>query len=157
MSDTRIRVTATVDAPTAVVFDYLASPHRHKEFDASGMVGTDEFDEPITKTGQVFRMNMERGPADARIEYQVDNTVTKFKANRKVAWAVGEVDGDPYGWTWRYDLSPKGKNEQKTLVTLTYDWADATDHTVKTMHLPLFSEADLEASLKLLGKVVKHR
>ena len=58
MTDTSIRVTRKVGAAAAVVFDLLANPDRHHEIDASGMVGDDEDASPITKVGQVFRMNM---------------------------------------------------------------------------------------------------
>jgi hypothetical protein len=150
-------VTATVHAPPAVVFDLLATPHRHHEIDVSGTVGADEFDEPITKTGQVFRMNMTFEDADGKTEYQTDNLVTKFKANRKIAWALVDEDGRRMGWFWRYDLSPKGKNDQKTLVRLTYDWGDATPETVDRFAVPALSEADLERSLVLLQKAVKGR
>lgn len=155
MSETSVHVTATVHAQPAIVFDLLATPHRHHEVDASGTVGADEFDEPITKTGQVFRMNMIQQGDDDSTEYQTDNLVTKFKANRKIAWAPVDGEGKKLGWFWRYDLSPKGKNDQKTLVRLTYDWGDATPEMLEKFGVPSFGEADLEKSLGLLAEVVR--
>lgn len=148
-------MTTTLNVAVGRVFDLLASPYRHREFDASKMVVSDETGDPITKIGQVFRMNMCRMTPDGPFEYQTDNHVTKFKPNRKVAWAVAEKDGEPLGWFWRYDLSVKGKRDQKTLLTLTYDWGDASDRTVKAVGLPVFTTEDLSASLALLDKVLR--
>ncbi len=148
-------MTNTLNVPVGRVFDLLASPYRHREFDASKMVVSDETGDPITKVGQVFRMNMCRMTADGPVEYQTDNHVTKFKPNRKIAWAVADKDGEPGGWFWRYDLSVKGKRDQKTLLTLTYDWGDASDRTVRAVGLPAFNESNLQDSLTLLEKVLK--
>ena len=120
MTDTSIRVTRKVGAAAAVVFDLLANPDRHHEIDASGMVGDDEDASPITKVGQVFRMNMSSGDG-AGEKYQVDNHVTQFQPNRRIAWEVGLVDGERLGWTWCYDLEPHGQD--KSEVALTYDWS----------------------------------
>lgn len=145
-------VTVTVPVPTAVVFDLLATPHRHHEVDASGMVGTDEEDAPITKTGQVFRMNMAHRSDGPVQEYQTDNHVTEFEPNRRIAWAVAPVDGEVLGWVWRWDLEPDG--DSKTRVTLTYDWTDtSTEHRAK-YNVPAFEHDDLAASVKLLEEAL---
>ena len=154
MSETDLHVTSTVNVPVSRVFDLLASPHRHRDFDASGMVVSDEWNEPITKVGQVFRMNMCCIDGDQRIEYQSDNHVTKYKANRKIAWATAAKDGEPFGWFWRYDVSSKGKRDQKTLVTLTYDWGDASPAVRKKYGVPLLGVDDLRHSLELLEKTL---
>lgn len=155
MPDTSLRVTATINATPAVVFDLLASPHRHHELDASGMVGADEEDTPITKVGQVFRMNMTFRADDGKVtDYQTDNHITAFEPNRVIAWSVAPVDGEPLGWTWRYELAPKKKNDEKTKVALVYDWTGITEESKKQYGVPAFDEDDLDASLSLLKKAL---
>jgi hypothetical protein len=150
--ETRTTVTATVHAPAAVVFDLLATPHRHHQADASGMVGADEDDLPITKTGQVFRMNM-TGNGDGRtVEYQTDNHVTAFTPNRAIGWAVAPSNGEPLGWTWRWDLEPDG--DDRTTVSLTYDWTATSVENREKYGLPAFGVEELTASVKLLEAAV---
>jgi hypothetical protein len=153
VTDTSIRVTRKVHAAAAVVFDLLATPHRHHEIDASGMVGADDDAPPITKVGQVFRMNMSwRGDGEPE-EYQVDNHVTEFEPNRRIAWEVGLVDGERLGWTWRYDLEPHG--DDKSDVALTYDWSGVSEDGRRQYGVPVFDADNLEASLELLDQAVK--
>jgi hypothetical protein len=153
VTDTYVRVTRKVNAAPAVVFDVLATPHRHHELDASGMVGADEYDAPITKAGQVFRMNMTGVEDGQPVEYQVDNRVFAFKPNRVIAWTVAEAGGEPLGWSWRYDLAPHG--DHKSEVTLTYEWTGMSDADREEYGVPSFGEAELTASLDLLAKVVR--
>jgi hypothetical protein len=145
-------VTATVHAPPAVVFDLLATPHRHHEVDASGTVGGNDEDSPITKIGQIFRMNMTHAGADQTVEYQTDNHVTAYTPNRSIAWQVAPVDGEPLGWRWQWELEPKG--EDRTTVSLTYDWTGTPPENVAKYGVPMFDERDLTKSLALLESAV---
>lgn len=155
MAATRLQVSGVVDAPAGRVFDLLASPYRHCELDPSGMVGAAVEDDPVTKVGQVFRMNMTWTGKDGTTSYQTDNHVTAFKANRAIAWAVAPADGEPFGWTWRWELEVKGKRDQKTKVTLTYDWSDADESTRRRYGVPLFDETALRRSVDLLAQVAE--
>ncbi|MGI9156810.1 MAG: SRPBCC family protein [Marmoricola sp.] len=152
MPDTSISVAATVPVPAAVIFDLLASPDRHHEVDASGTVGADVDDAPITKTGQVFRMTMTYDGGEKRVEYQTDNHVTEFEPNRRIAWAVAPVGGEVLGWVWRWDLQPDGDSRSK--VSLTYDWTSASAENQELYGVPVFDEHDLESSVKLLEKAL---
>ena len=152
VTDTSIRVTRKVGAAAAVVFDLLANPDRHHEIDASGMVGDDEDASPITKVGQVFRMNMSSG-SGAGEKYQVDNHVTQFQPNRRIAWEVGLVDGERLGWTWCYDLEPQGHD--KSEVALTYDWSAASPGAREEHAPPVFGPDQLAASLDLLDAALR--
>lgn len=151
---TRTSITAerTVKAKKGRVFDLLANPDRHCDIDASGMVVSDADSKPVTKVGNVFRMNMRRSDgAGGSVDYQTDNHVTAFEPNRRIAWAVAPADGDLLGWEWRYELEPDG---DKTRVSLTYDWAQAGPATVERFNLPGFDVAALEASLALVEKAL---
>lgn len=154
MTDTSIRVTRKVGAAAAVVFDLLANPDRHHEIDASGMVGDDEDASPITKVGQVFRMNMSSVNGSAK-RYQVDNHVTQFEPNRRIAWEVGLVDGERLGWTWCYDLEPHG--DDKSDVSLTYDWSAVSPEARAEYEVPVFGPDQLAASLDLLDSALRKR
>lgn len=152
---TSLSASATFTASIARTFDLLASPYRHHEFDASGMVGESVEDDPITKRGQVFRMRMHHTGSDGRItDYETANHVVALEPNRTIAWAPGPVDGDPLGWLWRWDLKVKGKRDQKVKITLTYDWSGAPAETVARYHVPLVDEAGLERSVRMLGALV---
>ena len=115
-------VTRTIAATPGQIFAVLSDPSRHQDTEPGDWVRDAIDTEPITRTGQIFAMNMflERigGP------YVIHNLVTAFEPDRAIGWAPGRLDnaGDhrPGGWTWRYDLAPNGAG---TDVTLTYDWS----------------------------------
>ncbi|MCW2781616.1 MAG: polyketide cyclase [Marmoricola sp.] len=143
MSDTRIKVSTKIKASPGRVFDILATPQKHPQTDASGMVLSDANTSPITKVGQVFRMNMKGADGSAR--YQTDNHVTAYKPSRVIAWRTAPADGEPLGWEWRYELALTKKG--KTEVTLTYDWTGTSAENLRKYDVPTFSAEDLEASL----------
>lgn len=134
------------------VFDLLANPDRHSDIDASGTVVSDANSKPVTKVGNVFRMNMRRPDGvGGSVDYQTDNHVTAFEPNRTIAWAVAPAGGEVLGWEWRYELVPDG---DKTRISLTYDWAQAGPAAVERFNLPSVDVAALEASLELVEKAL---
>ena len=151
MTDKRITVQRTIDAPTQAVFDVLSNPERHPELDGSGFVVSDEKTDRITATGQVFRMNMS-GPHMGG-DYQTDNTVTGYDPNHLLAWQTAPADTPPPGWEWVWELVAQGS--ESTEVTLTYDWSNVSDPDVlKKVRFPLVSESELEESLGRLAAAV---
>ena len=56
--DRKLEVSRTIDAPADQVFDLLTLPERHKEFDGSGMVVSDDRSQRIQAVGDVFTMNV---------------------------------------------------------------------------------------------------
>lgn len=154
VSETSTCVTAKVHAPAAVIFDLLATPHRHHEVDASGTVGADDDSTPITKVGQVFRMNMTFSDANGVVtDYQTDNHVIAFTPNRLVEWAVAPADEEVLGWSWRWELDPDG--DDQTVVSLTYDWSDTSAENKERFGVPVFGAEDLTASVKLLETALR--
>jgi uncharacterized protein YndB with AHSA1/START domain len=151
MTDKRITVQRTIDAPTTAVFDVLSNPERHPELDGSGFVLSDEKTDRITGTGQVFRMNMS-GPHMGG-DYQTDNTVTGYDANHLLAWQTAPADTDPPGWEWVWELEAKGPDA--TEVTLSYDWSRVTDPQIlEKVSFPLVPASALEGSLARLAAAV---
>ena len=49
-----------IEAPAAVIFKILASPHRHKDFDGSVMLRVAVFDRPVSAAGDTVTMKMHR-------------------------------------------------------------------------------------------------
>lgn len=94
-----------VPAPPEKVFELLADPRRHREFDGSGTL-RDAVDGPARLSqGAVFGMNMHIGGP-----YQMTNTVVEFEEGRRIAWqprptnaAASKVIG---GRIYRYELEP---------------------------------------------------
>ncbi|WP_431843010.1 SRPBCC family protein [Calidifontibacter indicus] len=147
----KITVTRTIEAPADAVFEVLTNPKRHREFDGSGFVRSEDQGDRITATGQVFTMNMEGDHMGG--EYKTDNHVTGYVKDKLVAWQTAPAGTEPKGWEWVWELEPNGQRE--TQVSLTYDWSKVTDK--KLLHkisFPLVPEADLEESLQLLASVV---
>ena len=147
----KITVTRTIEAPADAVFEVLTNPKRHREFDGSGFVRSEDQGDRITATGQVFTMNMEGDHMGG--EYKTDNHVTGYVKDKLVAWQPAPAGTEPKGWEWVWELEPNGQRE--TQVSLTYDWSKVTDK--KLLHkisFPLVPEADLEESLQLLSSVV---
>jgi hypothetical protein len=109
---------------------------------------------PITGTGQIFAMNMYLTQAGG--DYVTYNLVNVFDKDRVIGWIPGQLDNAGNhaagGWLWRYDLAP---NEDRTEVTLTYDWS-ATSHEFRDRvgGMPLFGEDYLSASLVTLERCV---
>ena len=100
-----------VQAPAERVFDLLADPARHAEFDGSGTVrGRLRGPERLAR-GTRFGMRMRMG-----VPYVISNTVVEFEEGRRIAWRhVGRH-------VWRYELEPVAGG---TRVTETFDWSGA--------------------------------
>lgn len=144
-------MTRTIEAPADAVFEVLTNPKRHREFDGSGFVRSEDQGDRITATGQVFTMNMEGDHMGG--EYKTDNHVTGYVKDKLVAWQTAPAGTEPKGWEWVWELEPNGQRE--TQVSLTYDWSKVTDkELLQKISFPLVPEADLEESLQLLSSVV---
>lgn len=88
-----------VAAPAADIFDLLASPARHAEFDGSGTVrGARGSRTPERLSlGATFGMQMRLGAP-----YAILNEVVEFEEERLIAWRHFA------GHIWRYRLEPLG-------------------------------------------------
>lgn len=104
-----ISETRVVDAPPEAVFDLLASPRRHREFDGSGSVrdvlpGTPERLGPGDEFGMAMRLGL---------PYRITNRVVEFEEGRRIAWRHFA------GHRWRYLLEPVDGG--RTRVTEQFD------------------------------------
>lgn len=128
MADTprSVEVSRRINAPAARIFEILATPQRHAEFDGSGMLRAAETDQRISGVGETFTLNMHRLGRD----YQMINHVVEFEADRLITWepAPGDIEtaggdssriGLPSGYRWGYRLDPDG--DTATVVTEVFD------------------------------------
>lgn len=122
MSDTRISVSATVDAPVERVFALLADPDRHPDIDGSGTVRASHTHLAITEAGDVFVMEMNH---PTRGHYRVENHVVRYESDRALAWAPAAVGAKPSGHIWGWEL--ESDSDDRTVVRHYHDWADVTD------------------------------
>jgi hypothetical protein len=155
MTDAHTRVTLVVPVKPGRLFDLLATPYRLPEIDPTGTVVSDDNSSPVTAAGQVFRMNMLSGGAGDRLTYLAEHHVDAFEHNRLIGWRVVPVDGDPGGWSWRFQLTPIEGKKKRTEVTLTYDWSQVSEANAARFGIPDRDAADLEACLTRLAMAAK--
>lgn len=97
-----------VDAPAERIFDLLADPRRHPDFDGSGSVRGAVSGPQRLSLDARFGMDMRLG-----VPYRVSSQVKEFEEGRRIAWAhLG-------GHRWRYQLDPLPGGG--TRVTETFD------------------------------------
>ncbi|NBH09970.1 SRPBCC family protein [Amycolatopsis sp. SID8362] len=150
-----VTATLTFPVPAERVFAVLADPTTHAAIDGTGWVREPVDPAPLTRTGQLFRMDMFHG-SRAVGDYQVVNRVEVFDAPRAIGWVTGhrKADGELEfgGWLWRYDLTPLGA--ASTGVTLSYDWSAVPQHIRdRGISFPPFGPGHLENSLRHLAEL----
>jgi hypothetical protein len=117
-----VEVSRRIQAPAAQIFEILATPQRHKDFDGSDMVQEALFEGSLSAVGDTFNMKMHRLGRD----YLMINRVVEFESDRRIFWepAPGDADtaggdpsriGIPAGYRWGYILAPDA--EDATVVT----------------------------------------
>ena len=157
MSGECVSATTTISAPADQVFAVLADPTQHASIDGTGWV-CDALDrEPITGSGQVFRMGMYH-PDHPDGSYEIHNRVLAFEPPSAIAWKPGHLSDETGelgfgGWTWRYDLSQPAPGD--TEVTLTYDWSAVGAGPREYLRFPPFPPDHLHNSLTHLAALVE--
>lgn len=147
MSDIEIVETGTpyvvsraivIDAPAERIFDLLADPRRHADFDGSGSVKRSISGPQRLSLGAKFGMDMRMV-----VPYRVSSQVKEFDEGRRIAWAhLG-------GHRWRYELEPV---EGGTRVTETFDWSTArSPRFIELMKYPAKNLSAIERTLERLA------
>ena len=131
--------TKFVPAPPQAIFDVLADPARHCEFDGSGTVQKVRSDAPSRLAlDATFGMDMKMG-----MKYRITNTVVEFDEPHQIGWRHFG------GHIWRYILVPV---EGGTMVTEQFDWKDNKSHLMlKVMGAFAKNTKSIEATLDRLG------
>ncbi len=164
MTEESVTTTTTVGAPVEVVFDVLADSSTHEAIDGTGWVRQPLNENRLTEVGQVFRMAMFH-PNHPEKDYEMSNRVEVLDRPRVIAWRPGQAPDDRGnlmgnaelqfgGWIWRYDLAPVG--DDRTEVTLTYDWSGVPAHN-RGIQFPPFDRAHLDNSLEHLAALAEAR
>jgi hypothetical protein len=123
-----VKVSRRIGAPAPRIFEILANPQRHMDFDGSGMLRGAVIDRPISNVGDTFMMKMHRLGDD----YLMLNYVVEFEPDRRIFWEPAPGDpsraegndpskvGIPAGYRWGYILVPDG--DDATVVTEVFDY-----------------------------------
>ena len=131
-----------VDAAPNEIFDLLADPSRHAEFDGSGTVQDTQSSVPERLSeGAKFGMKMKLG-----VPYPITNTVVEFVENEQIAWRhMGRH-------VWRYSLEPVDGGA-RTKVTEEFDWRPAIfPPALKAINAPRDNAASIEKTLANLAE-----
>jgi hypothetical protein len=153
MDAERIEVTRTVPAEPAAIFAVLTDPQGHVAIDASGML-MDAEGERVTALGDEFVVHMDREAlGDVPLgHYDVTVTITRFLADREIAWTIVGTVRPSIGHVYGYQLEPTGDG---TKVTSYYDWSDISDEWRQRGIFPLISGTSLRATLGILERAVR--
>lgn len=158
MTDDTMSTACTINAPAETVFAVLADPTTHQAIDGTGWVRESLDGKQLTDAGQVFRMAMYHDNYGG-MHYEMANRVEVFEPPRAIAWLPGQGADDAHldfgGWIWRYDLKPLG--DDRTEVTLTYDWSAVPAATREQIEFPPFDRQHLDNSLKHLAELAQGR
>ncbi|NKZ13459.1 polyketide cyclase [Mycolicibacterium septicum DSM 44393] len=158
MTDNTMSTACTINAPAETVFAVLADPTTHQAIDGTGWVRESLDGKQLTGAGQVFRMAMYHDNYGG-MHYEMANRVEVFEPPHAIAWLPGQgaddADLDFGGWIWRYDLKPLG--DDRTEVTLTYDWSAVPAATREQIEFPPFDRQHLDNSLKHLAELAQGR
>jgi hypothetical protein len=150
-----ITASITIGAAADAIFAVLSDPAKHVAIDSTGWVRAPVDSQPLTASGQIFRMAMYHAGHPNGI-YQTANRVQVFNPPDTISWEPGYDAGDGNlrfeGWIWRYDLASLGPSE--TEVTLSYDWSAVREPERLEVQFPPFTPDHLENSLSHLAELV---
>jgi hypothetical protein len=155
-----VEVSRRIEAPAARIFEIVANPQRHIDFDGSEMLRGAVFNRPISGVGDAFtmKMNFDRLGGD----YLMLNYVVEFEADRRVFWepAPGDLppaDGEPAavgipaGHRWGFILTPDG--DDATIVTEVFDYGYASEELRQAVRAGGEWVEAITASLEKLEKI----
>lgn len=152
-----------IEAPASRIFQILANPNRHKDFDGSGMLRGAVPGRSITAVGDTFTIKMHRLGDD----YLMINYVVEFELDRRIFWepAPGDTSraeghdpskiGIPAGYRWGYILTPDV--DDSTVVTEIADYSSLSGELFRDGGVWINGAnsvlGSMETSLKMLEKI----
>ena len=136
------RRSIVVDASAADIFDILANPSRHSDFDGSGSVRSNRATAPERLSlGARFGMDMK-----IVVPYRMTSEVVEFSENETVAWCHFG------GHMWRYVLEPV---DGGTRITEEFDWRPSkAPWFLSAMGYPEKNAVSMEKTLERLAALV---
>jgi hypothetical protein len=118
-----VAVSRRICAPAHDIFQVLANPARHPEFDGSESLRGAGSTVVISGVGEVFVMKMYFSHIG---DYEMNNHVVEYEQDRRIGWEPEAGRGHPnaapdsseptrWGQRWSYQLTPDGPDA--TIVT----------------------------------------
>jgi len=127
-----VAVSRRIGAPARDIFQILADPGRHSDFDGSGMLRGAASQTVVSGVGDVFVMKMHY---PALGDYEMNNHIVEYELNRRIGWEPEAGRGHPdlsedpaenrWGQRWSFELTPDGPHA--TIVTEIYDCSRAPE------------------------------
>jgi len=133
-----------IAAPPDRIFELIADPAQQPQWDGNDNLVEAAPGQRVRAVGDRFVMTTTKGNTR-------ENHVVEFEEGRRIAWRPAEVDREPFGHLWRWELSP---TDGGTMVTHTYDWSQLTDETRFPRALATTSES-LQASVDRLAALAE--
>jgi uncharacterized protein YndB with AHSA1/START domain len=151
--DERFEVQRTIPAPPSAVFAVVTDPRGHVAIDSSGMLMSAEGD-PVTAEGETFVVHMDREALNdyPMGRYDVTVVITRFEADREVAWTIQGAIEPPLRHVYGYRLEPT--DDGGTLISSYYDWSGIDPVWREAGIFPVIPEAALRATLGILDRTV---
>jgi len=128
-----VTVSRRIGSSAHDIFEILANPARHREFDGSDSLRGAGSTEVISGVGDVFVMRMHFPHLG---DYEMNNHVVEYEQDRRIGWEPEAGRGHPnaapdnpdparWGQRWSYQLTPDGPGA--TVVTEIYDCSRAPE------------------------------
>ena len=128
-----VTVSRRINSSAHDIFQILANPARHQEFDGSDSLRGAGSAEVVTGVGDVFVMKMHFPHLG---DYEMNNHVVEYEQDRRIGWEPEAGRGHPdaaqdspeparWGHRWSYQLTPDGPDA--TIVTEIYDCSRAPE------------------------------
>lgn len=142
-ADKIVSESVIIAAEPEAIFEVLADPRRHCDFDGSGTVSGSMSGPKRLSLGASFGMKMRFGP----LPYRISSKVKEFEENRRIAWAHFG------GHRWRYELEAV---EGGTRVTESFDWSTAmSPRFIERSGYPARNKAGIVKTLDRLKALIE--
>ncbi|MFJ9557117.1 SRPBCC family protein [Nocardiopsis sp. NPDC101807] len=138
MAKHKVARSVVVDAPAKRIFDIIASPALHPEFDGSGTVRGTHFGPDRLERGSEFGMDMRL----FGVGYRITNRVVEYEQDRLIAWR----HWGPHRWRYELRELPEGG----TRVTETFDYSRGLPAFYVLMGMPANNGRSIERTLERL-------
>lgn len=142
MAQHKVSRSVVVAAPASEIFEILAAPSRHPEFDGSGSVRRFRTGPSRLELGTHFGMRMQLGTG-----YRISNQVVEFTEGRRIAWRHFA----PH--RWRFELEPL--DDRTTRVTETFDYANPLAYYYVLFGWPNRNARGIEETLPRLKELAE--
>lgn len=140
-----VSVGREVAAPAAAIFEFIADPAQQPSWDGNDNLAQAPTGQRVHAVGDVFTMMLTLGTVR-------ENHVVEFEEGRRIAWLPSEQGAEPPGHLWRWELQPL--DDDRTLVTHTYDWSRLTDEK-RLVRARATTPEKLAASIERLAELAE--